>query len=82
VTAGTALSRQRLAGQQIQPQLIVAPQQVWDWHAFKSKCGPTYAGSTGGKHYTDFLVSRVQEYGAVDLEYIEIPYDHYVDFQQ
>ena len=45
---------------------------------FKSKCGPTYAGSTGWKRYTDFLIAKMQEFGAVDLDYVEIPYDHYI----
>ena len=85
LTAGTALHRQPLLAQgvnsplrKIQPQFMITPQQAGEWHLFKSQCGPTYAGSTGWKRYTDFLVSRMQEYGAVDLEYVEIPYDHYV----
>ena len=54
---------------------MITPRQAWDWHVFKSECGPTYAGSTGWKRYTDFLVSKMQEFSAVDLGYIEIPYD-------
>jgi hypothetical protein len=45
---------------------------------FKAAGGPTYAGSTGWKRYTDFLVSKMQELGAVDLDHVEIPYDHYI----
>jgi hypothetical protein len=57
VTAGTVLSRRSLWGQSrvapvstvspravfpaINRQLMVTPQQAWDWHAFKSQCGPT-----------------------------------------
>ena len=40
--------------------------------------GPTYAGSAGWKRFTDFLISKMQEFGAVDLDYVEIPYDHYI----
>jgi hypothetical protein len=57
---------------------MITPKQAWDWHVFKSECGPTYAGSAGWKRFTDFLISKVQEFGAVDLDYIEIPYDHYI----
>ena len=68
LTAGTALHRQPLLAQgvnsplrKIQPQFMITPQQAGEWHLFKSQCGPTYAGSTGWKRYTDFLVSRMQE---------------------
>ena len=94
VTAGTVLSRRSLWGQSrvapvstvspraafpaINRQLMITPQQAWDWHTFKSQCGPTYAGSTGWKRFTEFLLSKMPEFGAVDLDYVEIPYDHYI----
>src|SRR5207249_2284497 len=30
------------------------------------------------KRFTDFLISKMQEFGAADLEYVEVPYDHYI----
>ena len=57
---------------------MITPEEAWDWHVFKSECGPTYAGSAGWKRFTDFLISRMQEFGTVDLDYVEIPYDHYI----
>src|SRR6266568_615208 len=93
VTAGTCLMGQPLAAQsiarpavagahsgfpRIEPELMITPQQAWDWHVFKSQCGPTYAGSAGWKRFTDFLISKMQEFGATDLEYVEVPYDHYI----
>jgi hypothetical protein len=57
---------------------MITLEQAWDWHAFKSQCGPTYAGSTGWKRFTEFLLSKMPEFGAVDLDYVEIPYDHYI----
>ena len=60
-----------------QPYMIT-PTQALDWHVFKAQCGPTYAGSTGWKRYTDFLISKMPELGAVDLDYVDIPYDHYI----
>src|SRR5438093_6010837 len=93
VTAGTGLMGQPLAAQsiarlaeagtharfpKIEPTLMIPPQQAWDWHVFKSQCGPTYAGSAGWKRFTDFLISKMQELGAADLEYVEVPYDHYL----
>src|SRR5213593_3002450 len=92
VTASTALTRQRVTGQgiarataglhsqfpKIEPELMITARQAWDWHVFKSQSGPTYAGSTGWKRFTDFLVSKMPEFGAVDLDYVEIPYDHYI----
>src|SRR5207244_3131902 len=85
VTAGTVLTRQPLLAQgsrapfpTVQQDLLITPQQAWDWHVFKSQGGPTYAGSAGWKRFTDFLVAKMPEYGAVDLEYVEIPYDHYI----
>ena len=57
---------------------MITPDQAWEWNAFKSQTGPTYAGSTGWKRFTDFLIAKLPEFGAVDLDYVEIPYDHYI----
>jgi hypothetical protein len=62
----------------INPQFMITPDQAWDWASFKSQGGPTYAGGPGWKRYTDFLLLKIQEFGAVDLDYVEIPYDHYI----
>ncbi len=90
VTAGTVLTQTpgwaqipaiggaRPSFPKIDPQLMLTPAQAHDWNVFKAKGGPTYAGSAGWKRYTDFLVARMQELGAVDIEYVEIPYDHYI----
>jgi hypothetical protein len=63
---------------QINRQFMITPDQAWEWASFKSKGGPTYAGSAGWKRYTEFLISKMQQFGAVDLDYVEIPYDHYI----
>lgn len=82
VTAGTVLSRRSLWAQSrvpgINQRLMITPDQAWDWHLFKSQCGPTYAGSAGWKRFTAFLESKMPEFGAVDLNYVDIPYDHYI----
>jgi len=94
VTAGTVLTRQQLWAQgnradaaaatpdlafpKINPRLMITPDQAWDWNLFKAQGGPTYAGSAGWKRYTDFLVAKMQEFGAVDLDTVDIPYDHYI----
>src|SRR5262249_58774141 len=93
VTAGTALTQpdawaqalrsgsratRRASLPHIDPQFVIAADQAWDWHLFKSECGPTYAGSVGWKRYTDFLISKIPEYGGGDLEYVDVPYDHYI----
>jgi hypothetical protein len=88
VTVGTMLNRgagwaqSGWAGATAFPKIhtpfLMAPKQAWDWNLFKSRGGPTYAGSAGWKRYTDFLIARMQEFGAVDLDYVEIPYDHYI----
>lgn len=57
---------------------MMTPDQAWDWNMFKAQGGPTYAGSTGWKRYLDFLSAKMPEFGAVDFETIEIPYDHYI----
>jgi hypothetical protein len=62
----------------IDRQHMITPDQAWDWNMFKAQGGPTYAGSPGWKRYTDFLIARMPEFGAVDLDTVEIPYDHYI----
>jgi hypothetical protein len=91
ITAGTVLSRQLVWAQgagatapgslvfpEIDPKLMITPDQALAWNMFKAKGGPTYAGGAGWKRFTDFLIAKSQEFGAVDLEFIEIPYDHYI----
>ncbi|HEV3214263.1 MAG TPA: hypothetical protein VGZ27_00990 [Vicinamibacterales bacterium] len=92
LSAGTVLIRESLWAQgkpaiatnrnlpfpQINQQFMITPDQAWDWNSFKSQGGPTYAGGTGWKRYTDFLISKMPEFGAVDLDYVEMPYDHYI----
>src|SRR5258708_6917900 len=88
-TAGTVLTRRALwsaasaaepglASPKIDPRLMITADEAFDWNMFKARGGPTYAGSTGWKRYTDFLVAKMQELGAADLDYVEIPYDHYI----
>jgi hypothetical protein len=62
----------------INPRFMMTADQAWDWHVFKSQCGPTYAGSAGWKRFTDFLISKISEFGAVDLDFVDVPYDHYI----
>ena len=62
----------------ISRQFMITPEQAWDWNVFKSQGGPTYAGSAGWKRFTDFLISKMPEFGAVELDFVDIPYDHYV----
>ena len=91
VSAGTMLMRDPLWAQgapagkaatsavtKIHQPFMLTPKQAFDWHVFKAECGPTYAGSVGWKRFTDFLISKMPEFGAVDLDYVEIPYDHYI----
>lgn len=82
VTAGTLVPR-RAAAQtaelaKIDARFLITPEQAWAWNLFKSEGGPTYAGSAGWKRFTDFLISKLPEFGAVDLDFVDIPYDHYI----
>ena len=76
--SGTAGARPNLEFPKINPQFMITPDQAWDWNMFKAQGGPTYTGSAGWKRFTDFLISKMSEFGAVDLDYVEIPYDHYI----
>jgi hypothetical protein len=78
VGSTVATARPNLVFPKINPKFMITPGQAWDWHMFKSQGGPTYAGSVGWKRFTDFLISKMQEFGAIDLGYVEIPYDHYI----
>jgi hypothetical protein len=63
---------------QIDPKFMITPEQALNWAIFKAKCGPTYAGSAGWKQFTDFLISKIPQFGGVGLDYVEMPYDHYI----
>ena len=74
-----AVAAKRVTGfPKIDQKIMITPDKVMDWAAFKAKCGPTWAGSPGWKQFTDFLISKMPEFGAVDLDYVEIPYDHHI----
>jgi hypothetical protein len=77
-TEAVAAPRSVAAFPKIDPQLMITPDQAFAWNAFKAEGGPTYAGSVGWKRFTDFLVTKMTEFGAVDLDSVEIPYDHYI----
>lgn len=62
----------------INPAYMITAKDALSWARFKAEGGPTYAGSPGGIRYKNFLVSTMQELGAVDLDYVDIPYDHYI----
>src|SRR6202163_3047715 len=76
--SATAGTRPKLEFPKINPQFMITPHQAWDWNMFKAQGGPIYAGSAGWKRFTDFLISKMSEFGAVDLDYVEIPYGHYI----
>jgi len=88
VTAGTVLTcgnewaqsshGSRTAFPKIDPQWMITPAQAREWNMFKSRGGPTYAGGAGWKRYTEFLIAKIEEFGGVDFDYVEIPYDHYI----
>ena len=89
VTAGTVLGGRAFARQlaegaaagrapRIDPRLMISPEQALEWNLLKAQCGPTYAGSAGWKTFTDFLLGKMPQSGAVDLDYVDIPYDHYI----
>ena len=62
----------------INPEFLITPEQALSWARFKSEGGPTYGGSPGWRRYTDMLIAEMKRFGAVDLDYVEVPYDHYV----
>ena len=73
-----AAAIQGSAFQRINRPFMITPDQALEWASFKAKGGPTYAGSVGGKRYVDFLLSKSQEFGLMDIESIDVTYDHYV----
>ena len=75
---GQAAGKTAPAFPKIHQPFMITPKQALDWNMFKAECGPTYAGSVGWKRFTDFLISKMPELGAVDLDYVDIPYDHYI----
>ncbi len=80
--AGAAVLGPTVAQADISPRIdrshLMTPDQAWEWNTFKAAGGPTYAGGVGWKRYTDFLLAKMPEFGAVDLDHVDIPYDHYV----
>jgi hypothetical protein len=71
-------AKSNLAFPKVDQKMMITPDQALEWASFKAKCGPTWAGSAGWKRFTDFLISKMPQFGGVDLEYVEIPYDHYL----
>ena len=81
VTAGTLIGMPARAANtafRIERANMITPATALEWNMFKAAGGPTYAGGVGWKRFTDFLLNKLPEFGAVDLDHVDIPYDHYV----
>jgi len=78
--AATAVDEKKVAAAvtKINKKYLMTPQMGLDWNYYKSLGGPTYAGSPGWKHFTDFVMSQAQEFGLVDIDTVDAPYDHYI----
>src|SRR3954470_19600545 len=63
--AGAPASRVSAIARINQP-FMQTPKTFLEWNTFKAQGGPTYAGSVGWKRYTDFLLSKMPQFGAVD----------------
>ena len=77
LTSGSQWS-QPAAFPKIHTPYMITPDLAWEWNLFKSRGGPTYAGGAGWKRYTEFLIFKMHELGAVDFDFVDIPYDHYI----
>ena len=81
VTAGTVIGPNAHAAAssvKIDPRHLITPETAIAWNRFKAEGGPTYAGGSGWKRFTDFLLQKLPGFGAVDLDHVDIPYDHYI----
>jgi len=62
----------------INPRFMISPQEALKWAKFKSNLGPTYGGSSGSQQWLNFIETTMQEFGAIDLFYQDMPYSRYV----
>ncbi|MBI5894850.1 MAG: hypothetical protein HZB24_02150, partial [Desulfobacterales bacterium] len=51
----------------INPQFMVTPDEVYEWHQTKDAGGGTYSGSPSWRAYLAFLEDRMQSYGVVGI---------------
>jgi hypothetical protein len=61
----------------IHSQFMITPEQAMKWAFFKSQIGPTYTGSEGGNKWLNFIITTMQEFGAIDLFIQDLPYPRY-----
>jgi hypothetical protein len=57
------------------PSLMITPQQALTWATYKNGLGPTYTGSPAGNQWVNFIMTTMQEFGAVDLYVQNLPYN-------
>src|SRR3984893_7430527 len=57
---------------------MMTPAMASAWATVKANLGPTYGGSPGWAAYMAFLIPMAQENGLVDIDTVDIPYDHYI----
>jgi hypothetical protein len=62
----------------INPRFMISSREALDWAKFKSNIGPTYGGSPGSQKWMNFISTTMQEFGAIDLFYQDMPYSRYV----
>jgi hypothetical protein len=61
----------------IDERLMLTPSTALDWADFKSRGGPTYAGTPGGLRYTQFLREQAEQMGLIDIDTVDVPYPFY-----
>lgn len=61
----------------INKRFMITPEEAFDWAYFKAQGGPTYGGSAGSNRYINFIETTMQEFGAVDLVEVDMPYTFY-----
>ena len=52
----------------INPRYMVTPEEAYEWHVYKDKSGPTYAGSESWRSFLAFSEKRLKEYGVVEIK--------------
>jgi hypothetical protein len=61
----------------INPHYVVTAEEAYQWHVYKDKGGPTYAGSESWRSFLGFCEERLREYGVTDLEKNKWTYDRW-----
>ena len=61
----------------VNPDFMLTPEEVYSWHQYKDKFGPTYSGNKSWHKFLAFTEKKLKGLGVVDISKNKWTYDRW-----